>query len=645
MSWTDRVLTVVPHLPPTLSQLVGLAAVALVAIALCGLGVVVAGRDRLPETDGFVGWGVAVAAFTLVGTLGPIPFTSIAGLLVVASVVAYAVRFRHADTVFPSGAGRALLLAAPFILLTVSMTASQWDEFTQWLHSARYLFQYDGFPGPGRPPSGALLPAYPYALPLIGYLASRIADRFVETAIASFNLLTLLAVALLFVRLMRIGLDIRRRFVIGASRDDPPSLGLIALGLLSVTLLSTTFVPKLVLTAYAETATAATVTVAAVLGWAALERAAIGDRETALHLAGRMGFVLAVLVALKEATLALYLLVLGGIALAALRRPDVGWRTAGLLIGVGAVPGLLVYGAWRIYVARELPGAELALLPFGQWNWLVLPSVLARMGKIALAKGGHFGLMLMIAGFAIRALVRPRGQGRGGVENLAIIAAVIMVGYNLFLLATYLAVFKPWEAEQATSYWRYNTHVGLIGMAVAVFVGAILWRRWVLPSIKPAIGGTLGVVAVLLIVLGPVVGLDRFRFDLEPMKLFARQVGETLSRTLPIDARLIVVDPHDPGFYALLVNYALDGRAHVVGAISSLTINPQDALRRMIHDQRPTHLLALEPDAALSTAIETTLPPNAATLLTRERDGEWQRTNSWLLPLRSGRMPDARNQK
>jgi len=642
MSWLERFLAILPHLPPTMAQLVGLAAVTLVAVALCGLGGGVSGRDRLPETDGFVGWGIAVAAFTLVGTLGPIPFTSIAALLLVTSVGVYAVRFRNAEAVFPPGIGRALVLAAPFILLTASMTASQWDEFTQWLHSARYLFQYDGFPGRGRPVSDAILPAYPYALPLIAYLTSRIADQFVETAIASFNLLMLLAVALLFVRLMRAGLDTRRRAVIGDQRE-PPSMGLLALGLMSVTILSTTFVPKLVLTAYAETGTAATVTVAAVLGWAALERAGAGDQETAVRLAGRMGLVLAVLVALKEATLALYLLVLGGVALAALRRADVGWRLAAMLLGVAAAPGLLVYAAWRLYVARELPGGDLPLLPFAQWHWSVLPTALATMGKIALAKAGHFGLMAAIAGFALRALVRPRGQGRGGLENLTIIAAAVMVGYNAFLLATYLAVFEPWQAEQATSFWRYNTHVGLIGMAVAVFAAAVAWRRWVQPRIKPAMGRALGIAAAVLIVVGPIGGLEHFRFDLQPMKLFTRQVGETLSRVLPIDARLIVVDPNEPGFYALLVNYALDGRAHVVGAISSLTTNPRDALRRMIRDQHPTHLLALEPDPALSAVTETDLASNVATLLTREDDGAWQRTMSWRLP--GDRDPEAGGRK
>jgi len=72
----------------------------------------------------------------------------------------------------------------------------------------------------------------------------------------------------------------------------------------------------------------------------------------------------------------------------------------------------------------------------------------------------------------VRALVRRRGHGRGGIESLVLIAGAVMVGYNGFLLFSYLAVFQGWEAERAASYWRYNTHVGLIGVAVAVFAAA-----------------------------------------------------------------------------------------------------------------------------------------------------------------------------
>ncbi len=179
-------------------------------------------------------------------------------------------------------------------------------------------------------------------------------------------------------------------------------------------------------------------------------------------------------------------------------------------------------------------------------------------------------------------------------------------------------------------------------MAVAAFGGAALWRRFVAPRLAVLPLRVAEIVAITLIMLGPVALLDRFRFDVEPMKLFARQIGETVGRTVPTDSRIVVVDAADPGFYPLVVNYALDGRAHVIGAISSLTEDPLGTLRRLIRDQHATHLLALAPDPTVSAITEIELPHNAASLLTREADGQWQVTRSWVLPASGGLKSAAR---
>jgi len=253
--------------------------------------------------------------------------------------------------------------------------------------------------------------------------------------------------------------------------------------------------------------------------------------------------------------------------------------------------------------------------------------------------------MLVLAAVALRALVRPRGQGRGGAESLALIAAAVMVGHNLFLLLTYLAVFPEGEAAHAASFWRYNTHVGLIGMAAAVLGGAALWRRFAAPRLAGAARRGLAGAAIASTVLGPILLLPHLRFDVVPRKLFARQVGETLSRTLPIEARLIVVDPLDPGFYPLLVNYVLEGHGRVVGAISSLTPDRAAALRRLIREQHATHLLALAPDPSIETVTEAELPPGAVALLAREPDGQWRVAKSWLPPADGGQGTEDRRQK
>jgi len=80
-----------------------------------------------------------------------------------------------------------VVLGAPMLLLVSAMMASQWDEFSHWLPSARYLYVTDGFPDGRDPVTGASFPAYPYGWPLATYFASRLSGRFVEIAGALTN--------------------------------------------------------------------------------------------------------------------------------------------------------------------------------------------------------------------------------------------------------------------------------------------------------------------------------------------------------------------------------------------------------------------------------------------------------------------------
>ena len=142
----------------------------------------------------------------------------------------------------------------------------------------------------------------------------------------------------------------------------------------------------------------------------------------------------------------------------------------------------------------------------------------------------------------------------------------------------------------------------------------------------------LGGAAVAVTIVGPIVLLDRLRFDVEPTKLFVREVGAALSRTLPIEARVVVLDPVDPGFHALLVNYALAGHGHVVGSVSSLTPDRSQTLRRLIQEQNATSLLAFGADPAIERVTETAVPAGMAALLTRDRDREWRIARTWPMP-------------
>jgi len=89
----------------------------------------------------------------------------------------------------------------------------------------------------------------------------------------------------------------------------------LALGGLAVTVVNPTFAQKVVLTAYADTATAVCVGFGGVLGWRMLDAMARGAAKDARRLAFEVGLVMSVLVNLKQATVVLFALVIGAIAI------------------------------------------------------------------------------------------------------------------------------------------------------------------------------------------------------------------------------------------------------------------------------------------------------------------------------------------
>lgn len=610
-----------PYLLPSSAQMLGHAALAVVALGMVGLGGLIGGKQRLAEFDLLVGWGGIIIVFTLLGTLTLIPFHWIAVGLGIAAAAAWVRWARRGQNPFPAGTGRSLLLTIPLFLVIAAMVPSQWDEYSHWLHSGRYLFDVDSFPRAGLPENRATYPAYPYGLPLVSYLASLVAGEFVETAQSMLNTLVLVTFSLTLWRLMAIGL--------GRPEDQEarPSWTQSALTLLAVTLLGPTFVPKVVFTTYAEVGSAATVAAGAILGWLALERLAEGKQDEARRLAWQMGLVLAALIGLKQATLVLLVLVVAGVALLALRDPRVRKLKALALAPLMLGPATVVHLAWRHYVDLNMPGREFAVKPFDQWTFDLLPTVLRGMAFVASNKGGHFLLILVIAGFALRGLWRCRTP----FERLAIVAATVLVGYNVFLAWAYIAVFGGSEARSVASFWRYNMHLGLLETAVAVFGLAMLWRRWAEPRVTAAGRRRLRFAVLGLSLAAPLALLPMIRFDIRPVKMYVRAVGAEMNSMLPADAQLMVVDPLDTGFYSLLLNYHLRSGAKMLGHLGVFEVADPNTVIKTLARTDFTHVWVHTLSEAVSPYLPIPLAEEASHLI-KVQDGHWTVIKSWPYP-------------
>lgn len=609
---TSFVLT---YFAPAPTQVLGLLAVLAVALACVTLGALVGGRRRLAAADLVCGWAVAGSVLTLAGTAAAVPFTPVAIALGLAAMAGLFVAWRRDGRILAAGTVRMLVLGLPLIWLVAGMAPSQWDEFSHWLLASRYLVEVDLFPGLGRPPSIADYPAYPYGVSLITYLVSRAAGFFVENAGPLFNVLLLFSFGLVAMRLVRKGLSL--------PEHAAPGWGMAALGILAVAGVNPTFVQKVILTAYADLPTAVALGMAGVLGWFMLEALADDDRAAARTFAWQMGLALAALVNAKSANLVLAVFVVAGVVLAGLRDPKVSPGRLAQVLPAVVLPAVVVYGAWAVYTQAQIPHGSQTVKPFAQWDLSLIPAMLGTVVTIMLKKIGYFGLMIVVAGFAVRALFRFGGA----FDRLAIITATTFVGYNLFLWFAYVAIFGGYTGVRALSYWRYNLHLGMLAVACVVFGGALLWRRYMRER-RPRAGSR---VAVALVLILPFVFAPKLRFDLVLPKQFVKRVGTEMAEILPAGSRVYVMDPLETGFYAKLMRYQLYGVAALAGDTNLFHgLNPREVMQR-IDDADTTHLWVHTQADWVAPALGVPLAPRTAHLLARAGGG-WTVIRSWPYP-------------
>lgn len=586
---------------PTLAQLAGLLGVVAVTAAFIALGAAAGGRRRDAAADLTAGWGIASAAFIVLGATAGLPLNGILAAVLIAAIPCVFLALRRTPHEDVRGLAMWAVLSVPLALVVCAMAPSQWDEFTHWLPNTRYLLEHDDFvrAGMAAPSTQA---AYPYGLPLVTYMASRLAGHFVENGAAIFNVILL----------GNFGFVVAR--VIADARGTPRvGWGLCALGLLAATAFNPTFVPKIAFTAYADSGTAVTLGFAAVLAWQALNALAETDRARARGLAWQLGFVATALVGLKQANLPLLGAIVGAAGLIALTDRRIGLVAAlPLAVRALALP-LASWALWRLYVAHNLAGSEFEVRPLAQWSLALLPDVIGRMASVASKKGGYFAVMLVALGFALRSVLRPRTA----FDRLAIITGTTFILYNAFLLFTYVTAFGDNEALHAASYWRYNTHLGGLCVVFASYGIARLWR-WPAPRV-------VGWAAVALVLLAPLVFAKMIRFDDRAPKRYVRAVAADIVRTLAPTDRIVLIDPRSAGEYLVIMHYALHGGPRVVGDVSTAaggTIPlPPDA----------THVWVHVPDAAVEAALDVKLASGASYLLAR-KGGAWTIEKSWPYP-------------
>lgn len=565
-----------------------------------------AGRLLLPRSEPALAFAVGMGGLIMVGTALAVTGVDLRLSIALAAAAAAfaAVRDRRNLGAWARIGLPVLVMALPLLLLLSDRRGSEWDEFSHWLHAFRYVQTNHTVPGgPWAPVMDTCCAAYPYGWPMVG-LAAMTLTGFSEAVPALLNVLLLGLFAMLLVGLGRE--DSRGRL----------TLPVAATALLAATVASPTFVHKLTFSAYADVATAFLAAALALLG----EKVAGGGRQSSR---GRwaLGFGLAgaALMGVKPGNAALFGCILGGSILLALRRE--GWKSllqAHWLIMVA--PPALVSGLWRWHVEHYLAGREMVILPRDQWHVTQIPQILLAMLDVAGNKGGHFGLSLVMVVLGFRGFWRNRDR----LDRLCAMAGMAFLGYNLFLLVTYVVVFGDYESQHVASYWRYNTHLGLVIMLPA----AMLAGRWLRRAAHSRAVRSLGWLAVVLALAGPVLAVRQIRFDHDLSKPFLRHSLRLAGDAMPVGSRATVIDPTGSGLSGVMAGYEWRGRVKVASTLSAFNGTPA---RAWLKQQDLDWAFVFSGQDALG------LDPNDVVLLHRD-GGSWEVAEQFPFP--SGKRPD-----
>ncbi|MCA3244351.1 MAG: hypothetical protein INF43_03475 [Alphaproteobacteria bacterium] len=335
--------------------------------------------------------------------------------------------------------GKLLMLALPLLWVWSHNQVFMWDDFAHRLPSLVFVTTFDSLPRVGLPASFSDFPSYPYALTLLGLAVNRLLGYYNELAIAIVNGALLVSLAGFTAQLL-------------TKPDKSPSWKVMAASLLAVTLLCPVFQGKLVASAYQDAALGWSLAVAWVLIYLLLKKKELPHWQATLAI----GLTLALVTTLKQVGLVLAVMLV---------LPFIAWQTyqyrhsphrVALFSILLMLPLILIWLAWRYYIATNIGGGEFSFLPWVQWQWHLWPDMLVSLGKVTVQKPFVVLPLLVVTGLTVVAWRKPK---LANLKLSFLLASLVGWGYLVFLMVTYIGSFSEYEATRLASFSRYMQHV------------------------------------------------------------------------------------------------------------------------------------------------------------------------------------------
>ena len=428
------------------------------------------GRKRWIPADILSGWGLVCIAFTLGGIFLPPALSAITvGLGFLTLFVVRRQLLQRDYNICPPWLMIAIGLQLGVLALINLAGITTWDEIATWSPSAIYLWRHDTFPHTNLEDSYSRWPAYPYGMAYLGYAASFLYSSFITQSGS-------MATWLLFACF---GWAITETQLQPASPDQKVThtskLAWLGLALLLCTLFNPGFNASFSVSGASDGPTAI---VTGFLGLLLVHLHAAftkRDQERVSSISAQLALAAVVYVLLRQINIIpLFILSFGFLVLAI---KDKFFKSGLLTLGIALIPAVIARLLWQHYVDQNLPGGAVGLMPFNQWRWNMLPDLLGAIGEDMAEKWGFYLLMLATSITGLVGFFRPSNSTR----TLNFITATAFFGYTSFLVLAYVACdFTDRDVKRASSFYRYSSHMGMLGIASLWFI----MRPWLEQRLK-----------------------------------------------------------------------------------------------------------------------------------------------------------------
>jgi len=542
-------------LPKVFVALPGAVAAFAIIAGLAVIGALLNRSKQFQAYDIFSGWCVVASVMTVaaVSFTKALPFVTLALFVLIAIAAIPALKRR----LFVSPFWLLALFPGLFILTAINIAGiAKWDDFSHWVLNALYLFHYDSVPSRLLPLPHSGWPGYPYALPFLTYMASWLVGGFLMQGGAMISFLLFIAFASVLVETLT------------PSTDPRPLnlrvLGTTALALLLVTLGNPGFNASFSITSEGDAPTTILIGALALLLWKITNKLNEKDRAGAASLTLPVILIGTTLVLIKQVNLVLLMLLIIGFLVVAVKNRIL--KPALMQAGLIIIPALIMRSVWQYYIDVNMAGKEFSMHLLSAWRFDLFGPILQAMAHAMIKANGLSLMMLAVTAYGAYGLFRPATPRR----NFALMAGIVYVGYVAFLLVAYLgASFHEDEIRRAASFYRYCTHISLLGISALWMAAPVVWERLKNKSRWPSFlssgvdhsGAARRIGIVLLITLLPIVFIVHAEW-IVPQPASAtcqiRSFGQKLAAALPDHSKLVVLEPESEGLFTFLINFELD---------------------------------------------------------------------------------------